>query len=118
MRIGSCIQMVLLAGATLAGATLRAAEQGSAPANRAKEANAAPPAAQKWGDFAPAGLGFKIELTGKPVERSGWVDLPTSKIYAWNFVLADEAGGRTTTVIVNTCSTLKPPASVLCTRIV
>jgi hypothetical protein len=108
MRIGSCILMVLLACTTLADAVLRAAEQGSAAAKQETDGSAKPPAAQKWAEFAPAGLGFKIELSGQPVDRSGWVDLPTSKIYAWNFALADEAGGRTTTVIVNTLK--EPPA--------
>jgi hypothetical protein len=108
--------MVLLAFTTLAGAVLRAAEQGSAPANGANEAVATPPAAQKWAEFAPAGLGFKIELPGKPVDRSGWVGLPTSKIYAWNFALADEAGGRTTTVIVNTLKEAPAEAASLFQR--
>jgi len=100
--------MVLLTCTTLEDAVLRAAEQGSAAANQETGGSAAPPAAQKWAEFAPAGLGFKIELSGKPVDRSGWIGLPTAKIYAWNFALADEAGGRTTTVIVNTLK--EPPA--------
>ncbi|MBN8624906.1 MAG: hypothetical protein J0M17_05385 [Planctomycetes bacterium] len=102
MRIGSCIVMVLLACTTLAGAALRAAEQGSPSTKKETGGNATSPAAQKWAEFAPAGLGFRIELSGKPVDHSGWVGLPTSKIYAWNFALTDEAGGRTTNVIVNT----------------